>query len=78
MKKISKDITIIANELKIPEADDITFYWARHTYATVLKRSGVPIAVISESLGHKSEKTTQAYLDSFDTETLDATFEHLI
>ena len=78
LKKISKDITAIATELKIPEADDITFYWARHTYATVLKRSGVSIAIISEALGHESEKTTQVYLDKFDNDTLDATFEHLV
>jgi integrase len=78
LKRLSKDITAIGNELKIPEANDITFYWARHTYATVLKRSGVATAVISEALGHSSEKTTQAYLDSFDTETMDSTFEHLI
>ena len=78
LKRLSKDITTIATELKIPEAEDITFYWARHTYATVLKRSGVSTSIISEALGHSSEKTTQAYLDSFDTETLDATFDHLI
>jgi site-specific recombinase XerD len=30
----------------------LTTYVARHTYATVLKRSGVNIAIISESLGH--------------------------
>lgn len=78
LKKISKDITIIAKELKIPEADDITFYWARHTYATVLKRSGVSTAIISEALGHEDEKTTQVYLDKFENDTLDATFDHLL
>ena len=31
---------------------ELTTYVARHTFATVLKRSGVNIAIISESLGH--------------------------
>ena len=78
LKRLSKDITEIANKLNIPEANNLTFYWARHTYATVLKKSGVSISIISEALGHSSEKTTQVYLDSFDTETMDSTFEHLI
>lgn len=32
--------------------EHLTTYVARHTFATVLKRSGVNIAIISESLGH--------------------------
>ncbi len=40
----------------------LTTYVARHTYATVLKRSGVNIAIISESLGHSDLATTQIYL----------------
>lgn len=45
---------------------NITSYWARHSYATVLKRSGANIAYISESLGHTDIKTTEAYLDTFE------------
>jgi integrase len=46
--------------------NQLTTYVARHTYATVLKRSGAPIEFISESLGHSSLKTTENYLDSFE------------
>ena len=46
----------------------ITTYTARHSYATVLKRSGASIAYISETLGHKDLKTTEAYLDSFESD----------
>jgi integrase len=45
---------------------NISSYWARHSYATVLKRSGANIAYISESLGHTDIKTTEAYLDTFE------------
>ncbi len=42
----------------------LTTYAAWHLFATVLKRSGTPMEFISESLGHNSLKTTEAYLDS--------------
>lgn len=51
--------------------NNLTSYVSRHSWATIAKRKGVPIAVISEGLGHESESTTQIYLDSFDTEVLD-------
>jgi len=41
---------------------------ARHSYATVLKRSGANISYISESLGHNDLKTTENYLASFEKE----------
>jgi integrase len=78
LKKISADITEIATELKIECADQITHYWARHTYATTLKRSGISTAIISEALGHSSEATTKAYLDKFEQSEIDDTFKHLI
>lgn len=62
LKDIGKEL-----ELKIP----LTSYVARHSWATIAKRSGVPTAVISEGLGHDSEQTTQIYLDSFEDKTLD-------
>lgn len=40
----------------------ITTYAARHSFATVLKRSGANIAYISESLGHQDLKTTEITL----------------
>jgi len=53
-------------------------YVARHTFATVLKRSGVNIAIISESLGHSDLSTTQIYLDSFENSQIDAAMQNLL
>jgi len=39
---------------------------ARHTFSTVLKRSGASPEFIRESLGHMDLKTTNNYLDSFE------------
>ena len=50
------------------EIEGISTYTARHSYATVLKRSGANIAYISESLGHSDLKTTENYLASFERE----------
>lgn len=56
----------------------LTTYVARHSYATILKRQGAPTALISEALGHQSEKTTQNYLDSFEQDVFDALNQHLL
>ncbi len=58
--------------------EHLTTYVARHTFATVLKRSGVNIAIISESLGHSDLSTTQIYLDSFENSQIDAVMQNLL
>lgn len=40
----------------------LTFYVARHTWATLAHEKGIPMSVISEGMGHTSEKTTRIYL----------------
>ena len=69
MKKIGNDIGY---------DKPLTTYSARHSYATILKRSGAPLGFISEALGHKSLQTTEAYLDSFEDETRRAYAEMLV
>ena len=56
----------------------LLMHTARHSYATVLKRSGVSTAIISESLGHSSEKVTQIYLDSFENSQIDEAMKNLL
>ena len=46
------------------------FYISRHSWATTAKDEGVAISVISESLGHTSEKVTHVYLASFDNNAM--------
>lgn len=86
LKKINKDLQDIAKAINLdPESkikeltmpEDISFYWARHTFATMLKRAGVGISVIQETLGHSSEQVTRNYLDSFETTQLDEISKHL-
>lgn len=46
---------------------NLTTYVARHSFGTVMKRSGASEEFISESYGHASVKTTRIYLDSFES-----------
>ena len=68
-KMTNSDLKEIAKLCKIDL--NLTTYVARHSYATIMKRSGVSTSLISESLGHNTEKTTQVYLDSFENLILD-------
>lgn len=49
----------------------VTTYVARHTWATMARRGGVPVSTISECMGHTSEKTTQIYLSSIEQKSID-------
>lgn len=62
-KRMNKKTNEIGNILGI---GNVTTYTARHSYATVLKRSGAHISYISESLGHSNLGTTEHYLASFE------------
>jgi integrase len=65
IKRTNKSMKQLGIILGIP---NLTTYVARHSYATVLKRSGANIAFISESLGHSNIKTTENYLASFESD----------
>lgn len=53
--------------LEIP----LTTYVARHGWASIAKSKNIPVATISEAMGHDSEKTTRIYLASLDTSVVD-------
>lgn len=49
----------------------VSSYTARHTWATLAYHSGVPVGLISQSLGHLSIRVTMTYLKPFDAEVID-------
>lgn len=74
--KVNANLKLMAKDLNI-EAN-MTTYVARHSFASVLKKSGTNIAIISEALGHSALSTTQIYLDSFDNEQIDNAMKSLL
>lgn len=49
----------------------LTMYVARHSWASIARGKHIPLSVISEGMGHDSEKTTLIYLASLDTTVID-------
>ena len=49
----------------------LTTYVARHGWASIAKSKNIPIATISEAMGHDSENTTRIYLASLNTSVID-------
>lgn len=49
----------------------VSSYTALHTWATLAYHSGVPVGLISQSLGHSSIRVTMTYLKPFDAEVID-------
>ena len=52
-------------------SNTFALYIGRHSWATIARSKDVPLAVISEGLGHNSEMTTQIYLDSIQSAAVD-------
>ena len=59
----------------------LTLYVARHSWASIARGIGVSMSVISQALGHTTEKTTQIYLQTLDRNVIDqanmSVIEHL-
>jgi len=53
-------------------------YTARHTWATLALYAGIPIGLISQSLGHSSIRVTEAYLKPFENERINKANKQLI
>ena len=66
LRKFNNHLKSLSRKLRLHSS--VTSYTLRHSWATTAKYRGVPIEMISESLGHKSIKTTQIYLKGFELE----------
>ena len=59
LKKLTKSIGL---------TEEISSYWARHSFATNSIRNGASMEFVSEALNHSNQKTTQLYFAGFDDE----------
>ena len=75
LRNYNSDLKDIGDLLGLTEP--FTSYVVRHTWATEALRNFIPVAVISQALGHTSEKTTRCYLDQLDQSELSKANERI-
>lgn len=68
-KRINRHLRLVGEMAQLPIP--LTLYVARHSWASIAKQKQIPISVISDALGHDSEKTTLIYLSTLDTSAVD-------
>jgi integrase len=73
MNAVKATTTMLNTYLKIIASktgltNDISTYYARHSWATILMNSKAPLAFIRSGLGHTSLSTTEKYLGGFTPE----------
>ena len=54
--------------LSLGITEDISTYWARHSFATRAIRIGLSMEFVSEALNHSDLKTTKNYFSGFTDE----------
>lgn len=68
-RKINRQLKLIGTSVGLPIP--LTMYVARHSWASIAKSVNVPVSIISQALGHDSERTTQIYLSSLEKNLID-------
>ncbi len=66
---INRSLKIIGERLNLDIP--LTMYCSRHSWASIAKSKNIPLSIISEGMGHDSEKTTHIYLSTLDTSLVD-------
>lgn len=66
---VNRNLRRIGERIGLPT--HLTLYVARHAWASIAWSANIPIATISEAMGHDSESTTRIYLSTLDTSSVD-------
>lgn len=56
----------------------LTSYVSRHSWATAARQQNIPLHIISQSMGHNNEQTTEIYLKSIDDSQIDQSNRSLL
>lgn len=76
LRRYNRELKLLGESLRLPVP--LTSYVFRHTWATEALRKHTPIAVISQALGHTSEKTTRFYLASIEQAEMNRMNERVV
>lgn len=74
--KVSRHLRLLGAALGLPQP--LTMYVARHTWASAARGRNIAMTVISEAMGHDSERTTRIYLASLDSNAIDSANSDMI
>lgn len=69
LSRINRNLKVVGERLGFTEK--LTTDVARHSWAVRAQATGSPVSVISEGLGHSSEKITKLYLSGFGESSID-------
>lgn len=79
LKRMNNDLRDIAKELNFPEGlEDLSSYFARHSFAMRLFKKTMSIDVVSAGLRHSNIETTKIYLESFGKDEIAKVTEGLL
>ena len=67
--QVNSSLRILSAELG--QEHPLTTYVARHSWASIAWSKRIPMSVISEGMGHNTEKMTRIYLASLDSSEVD-------
>jgi site-specific recombinase XerD len=68
-RSVNQGLKKLAKKVKIDE--NISTYYARHSFSTNAIRSGASMELVSEQLGHADLKTTQNYFSGFEDDSIE-------
>jgi site-specific recombinase XerD len=69
LRNYNRRLRRISGMLKLGKP--LSSYVSRHSWATLVLRKGIPVEIISESMGHENETTTRIYLASLEQSFVD-------
>lgn len=76
LRQINRNLRKLGEELEF--AIPLTTYVARHTWATLVEACGTATAIISQGLGHSSERVTKTYMKGMPSHVIDETNEEML
>lgn len=69
LRQYNKTLKAISNSLNLPLT--LSSYVPRHSWATLARENEIPVSIISEGMGHSSEKVTYVYLAALNPSHID-------
>lgn len=73
---VNRRLKKLGRRLGLPEP--LTMYRARHSWASIARDNNYPMSIISQGMGHDSERTTTIYLSSIDASKVDKANSEII